>query len=160
MRGGFLPPAILCAVLGLVLAFLPLRRALPAAGLSGAVALAAFTIDPPAEWMDALFVGCWLSVIASALLVVRPERWPAALFFAAAVNAGLWAGAVTSVAGRGRDLAIALPCLLLLGPGRLVVARGWDIALKVLASWLTAVAILATMVSLTPTPGYTSDHME
>lgn len=160
MRGGFLPPAILCAALGLALAFLPLRRALIAAALMAAVAIAVFTIGVPAAWIEPIFIGCWLSAIACALLLLRPAQWPMTLSFAAAVNAGLWAGAVTSVAGRERDLVIALLCVLLLVPGSAIVARGWGIGLKVLGSWLTAVAILATMVSLTPTPGYEPDHME
>ena len=50
--------------------------------------------------------------------------------------------------------------VLLFAVGRPIVLRGWSIGLKVLASWLAAVAILATMVSLTPTPGYKPDHME
>ena len=160
MRGGFLPPAILIAAFGILLAFVPMRRALLAAALMAMVALAVFAIGMPAAWIEPIFIACWLSVIACALLLVRPEQWSASLIFVVAVNAGLWAGAVTSVAGGASDLAIALPCVLLLLPGRLVVKRGWGIGPKVLASWLTAVAILATMVSLTPTPGYVSDHME
>ncbi|MEO6359189.1 MAG: hypothetical protein ABIO43_01270 [Sphingomicrobium sp.] len=160
MRGGFLPPAILCAALGLALAFVPFRRALIAAAVMAVVILAIFAAGVPTAWIEVIFVGCWLSVIACALLLIRPQHLPPALYFVAAANAGLWAGAVTSVAGHGWDLAIALPCVLLFVPGRWIVARGWGIGLKVLASWLTAVAILATMVSLTPTPGYESDHME
>ncbi|MDP9086696.1 MAG: hypothetical protein M3N02_08030 [Pseudomonadota bacterium] len=160
MRGGFLPPSILIAALGLALAFIPMRRALIAAGLMILVAFAARWSGPPARWIEPIFVGCWLSVIATAGLVHRPQRLPPALFLAAAANAGLWAGLVTSVAGQGRDLAIALSCVLLLLVGRPIVKRGWGIGVKVVASWLTAVAILATMVSLTPTPGYVQDHME
>ena len=160
MRGGFLPPAILCAALGLALAFIPLRQALLAAGLLVAIALLAWALGPPKAWIEPIFVGCWLSVIATAVLVHRPAALPDAVFAIAAANAGLWSGAVTAVAGAGRDLAIALPCVLLLAVGRPIVVRGWGIGLKVLASWLTAVAILATMVSLTPTPGYKPDHME
>ena len=160
MRGGALPPAILCAALGLVLAFVPLRHALVAAAITAAVAIAVFAVGLPAEWIESLFVGCWVSVIACAMLLFQPERWPSGLFLAAAANAGLWAGAVTAVAGGWTDLAVALPFVLLLVPGRQIVARGWAIALKVFASWLTAVAILATMVALTPTPGYVMDHME
>lgn len=160
MRGGFLPPAILIAALGLALAFIPLRRALIAAGVMVMVALAAWWSTPPAGWVEAIFVGCWLSVIATAGLVHRPLRLAPALFLFAGANAGLWAGLVTSVAGKTRDLAIALPCVLLLLVGRPIVKRGWGIGIKVVASWLTAVSILATMVSLTPTPGYKQDHME
>ncbi len=160
MRGGFLPPAILIAALGLALAFVPLRRALIAAGLMVVVILIAWWSGPSARWIEPIFVGCWLSVIATAGLVHRPATLPPAVFFAAAANVGLWAGLVTSVAGKGRDLAIAVPCVLLMFVGRPIVVRGWGIGVKVVASWLTAVAILATMVSLTPTPGYVQDHME
>lgn len=160
VRGGFLPPAILIAALGVALAFIPLRRAFIAASAMVIVALAVWWIGLPAHWLEPVFVGCWLSVIATAALVHRPRNLPPALFVAAGVNAGFWAGAVTAVAGKASDLAIALPCVLLLIIGRPIVLRGWGIGVKVLASWLTAVAILATMVSLTPTPGYKPDHME
>lgn len=160
MRGGFLPPAILCAALGIALAFIPIRRASLAALLLVVAAILVRSLGPPERWIEPIFVGCWLSVIGNALLVHRPERLPSALFLAAAVNAGAWAGAVVAVSGERRDLMIALPLVLLFVPGRGIVVRGWSIGLKVLASWLTAVAILATMVSLTPTPGYKPDHME
>ena len=160
LRGGFLPPAILCAALGIALAFIPLRRALSAAVLLVLVAMLTRSVEPPQRWIEPIFVGCWLSVIANTLLVHRPERVPSSLFFVAAINAGAWAGAVTAVSGARRDLAIALPLVLLFVPGREIINRGWSIGLKVVASWLAAVAILATMVSLTPTPGYKPDHME
>jgi len=131
-----------------------------AAALMVGIALVTFVVGLSPALIEPIFVGCWLSVIGCALLLLRPSEWPVTFFFAAAANVGLWTGAVTSVAGRERDLAIALPCVLLFLPGRPIVVRGWGIALKVLASWLTAVAILATMVSLTPMPGYVSDHME
>lgn len=160
MRGGFLPPAILMATLGLVLAFIPLRRAMLAAAIAAGVALIAWLAGPSVRWIEPIFVGCWLSVIATAALVHRPLALPPAIFPAAAANAGLWAGLVTAVAGKGVDLVIALPCVLIFLAAHLIVTRGWGIAPKVFASWLTAVAILATMVSLTPTPGYKQDHME
>lgn len=160
MRGGFLPPAILCAALGIALAFIPLRRASLAALLLVVIATLIWLLGPPERWIEPIFVGCWLSVIANVLLVHRPERLPSAPFFLAAANAGIWAGAVVAVSGERLDLGIALPLVLLFAPGRVIVLRGWSIGLKVLASWLAAVAILATMVSLTPTPGYKPDHME
>lgn len=160
MRGGFLPPAILCAALGIALAFIPVRRASLAALLLFVFAICVWLLGPPTGWIEPIFVGCWLSVIVNVLLVHRPERLPAAIFFIAAVNSGVWAGAVTAVSGERGDLMIALPLVLLFVVGRPIVLRGWSISLKVLASWLAAVAILATMVSLTPTPGYKPDHME
>lgn len=160
MRGGFLPPAILCAALGAALAFVSLRQALLASLLMAVVAVAVWLLRPPVAWIEPIYVGCWLSVILNSLLAYRPQTLPRTAFAAAAGNTGFWAGAVTAVSGQGRDLAIALPCVLLLIPGHPIVRRGWGIGLKVLASWMTAVAILATMVSLTPTPGYEPDHME
>lgn len=160
MRGGFLPPAILCCAIGLVLAFLGWRKALLGAGLLAAVAITVFLIGPDAAWIEIIFLGCWLSVIGSALLLVRHARLNHNLVFAAALNAGLWVGAVSSVAGDANALRISLPIVLVSLPGSAIVARGWEISVKVLASWLTAVAILATMLSLTPTPGYVPDHME
>ena len=160
MRGGFLPPGILCAALGLALAFIPLRRALLAALLLVGVAVSVWWLGPPVRWIEPIYICCWLSVIANALMTYAPARMPSGSQLAAAVNTGVWAGAVTAVSGHGRDLAVALPAVLLFLPGRLVVARGWSIGVKVLASWLTAVAILATMVSMVPTPGYEPDHME
>lgn len=160
MRGGFLPPGILCAALGLALAFIPLRRALFGMALVVGVALLIWWLGPPVSWIEPIYIGCWLSVIANALMTYAPARMPPGSQLVAAVNTGVWAGAVTAVSGHGRDLAIALPVVLLFLPGHAIVARGWSISLKVLASWLTAVAILATMVSMVPTPGYEPDHME
>lgn len=160
MRGGFLPPAILCCTLGLLLAFLGWRRALIGAGLMMVTAIAVFLAGPDAVWVEAIFLGCWLSVIGCALLLVRPAQLSHWLAFAASLNAGVWVGAVSAVAGDLRALGISLPFVLVCMPGSVIVARGWEISVKVLASWLTAVAILATMLSLTPTPGYVPDHME
>lgn len=160
MRGGFLPPAILCAVLGLVLAFVATRRAAAAALLMAAIAIATYAAHPPVTWIEPIYVGCWLSVIGTTALMIRREPLPGRSAFAIAANDGLWIGAVTAVSGKTSDLAIALPAVLIFLPGHPIVRRGWSISLKVLGSWLTAVAILATMVSLTPTPGYKPDHME
>lgn len=160
MRGGFLPPAILCCALGLMLAFFGWRRAIIGACLMAVTAIAAFLAGPDAAWVEAIFFGCWLSVIGCALMLVRPGHLSVWLVFAAALNAGVWVGAVSSVAGDLRALGISLPFVLVCIPGSAIVARGWEIGVKVLASWLTAVAILATMLSLTPTPGYVPDHME
>lgn len=78
-----------------------------------------------------------------------------------AVNSGIWAGAVISVAGRKSDLLLALPCTLTLLPGAWLVRRGGRIAVKVASSWLIAIAILAATLQFLPvTPGYLPDHME
>ncbi|MBC7506267.1 MAG: hypothetical protein H7267_11170 [Sandarakinorhabdus sp.] len=77
-----------------------------------------------------------------------------------AANTGLWAGAVTAIAGTPQDLARALPVALLAWPAGWLVTHRAGIAVKVLASWLIAVAILVAALPIVPTPGYMQDHME
>ena len=77
----------------------------------------------------------------------------------AGLNAGVWSGLLIGRAGRPLDLAIAAPALLLLLPATWLVQRRWTIALKVAASWLIAIAVLASVLPLIPTPGYAPDHM-
>ena len=161
MRGGALPPALLCAALGFALAFAPRRALLPclAALVAPAVLVAFLPIEP--GWKEVAFMGCWISVIVAALSVHLPHglgRWPALIL---ALNTGVWAGAVIAVAGAPLDLAKSLPWVLLCLPGAWLVASGRPIFLKVAASWLIAVAILvASLPVITPTPGYVPDHMD
>lgn len=160
MRGGFLPPGMLCLALGLALAFVPLRLAVQCALLLVVAAVGVWTLAPPASLIEAVFIGCWVSVIATAATTYLPRPLPRLVAYGVSLNAGLWAGAVVAVAGVGRDLVLALPLVVVFVLGRQMVTRGWSIALKVVASWLIAVATLAAMLPLTPTPGYVPDHME
>lgn len=55
----------------------------------------------------------------------------------------------------------ALPCVLVVLPAAWVVGRRQRIAIKVLSSWLIAVAVLAATLQFLPmTPGYLPDHMD
>lgn len=160
MRGGFLPPALLCAALGLALAFVPRRTAIIATGLLAFTSLAVWGLGIPERLTEAVFLGCWASVIGTAALVYVSWDGRRAVFaYAAAVNAGLWSGAVIALSGSDRDL-FALLCVILFVAGRPIVRRGWDVGLQVCASWLIAVATLAAMLPLIATPGYVPDHME
>ena len=161
MRGGALPPALLAAALGFALAFAPRRAIAPgvAVFVGGAAAFSLARIDP--AWTDAIFYGCWASVILTALSVHLPKTLELRAGVLLAANAGLWAGAVIAAAGTPFDLAKALPWVLLCLPARLLVSRRMGIAIKVVASWLVAVSVLgAALPTLTPTPGYVGDHME
>lgn len=160
MRGGVFPPAMLCLALGLALAFLPRRVALTAALVGVVVALAAWSLLPKALPVEPVFLGCWASVIVTAASTYLPKVVPAFAGYALGANAGLWVGAVVAVAGTQRDLFLALPFVLACTIGWPLVARGWGVAIKVCASWLIAIATLAAMLPLTPTPGYVPDHME
>ena len=160
MRDGALPAALLCAALGLLLAYAPRKALAPAALALVIFALVVFAVGIPVRWEEAAFFGCWASIVVMAASIhIRGGpgfAWPVVL----AANAGVWAGAVLSVAGRSTDLAIALPWILLVVPALWVRKTRIGLAIKIIASWLGAVAILAAAIPLTPTPGYAPDHRE
>ena len=161
MRGGALPPALLIAAFALALAFAP-RKIFVTAMIAMAIPAVLISFVPVGhQWADPLFFGCWVSVLACALVVHLPGGVGPRLAIVLALDAGFWAGAVIAVAGKPPDLLIALPCVLLAFPGAWLVAKKWQIAVKVLASWLIAVALLVgTLQITTPTPGYVPDHMD
>lgn len=161
MRDALLPAALLCTALGLMLAFVPRRTALIAPGVLALVALASWALGVPEQFTGTAFLGCWVSVLATAALVYLPsEKQRPVLTYAAAANAGLWTGVLVSSSGSAQDLSALLLCVAIVPAGQLVVRRGWDMALKVAASWLIAVATLSAMLTLVPAPGYAPDHME
>lgn len=161
MRGGALPPALLFAALGLALAFAPRRMIAWTVGLAALAALGASFLRIANAWEDPIFLGCWLSVALAAASVHLPGGVGAAWAAILALNSGLWAGAVIAAAGRPLDLAIAAPAMLLCVPGAWLVASGRGIAVKVAASWLIAVGVLALCLQFAPTtPGYKPDHMD
>lgn len=165
MRGGALPPALLCAALGLALAFAP-RKAVPGSllalvAVAAAVVFLAPRIGSLVAWQEPVFIGCWTSIVLAAAAVHLPRGVGPRLALALAVNSGLWAGAVIAVGGARLDLLKALPWSLLALPGGWVVARRRGVVLKVMASWLIAVAVLAAALpATTRTPGYKPDHMD
>ena len=68
---------------------------------------------------------------------------------------------VIALAGAPIDLLASLPLALLCLPGAWLVSRRGSIAVKVAASWLIAVALLAISLQMAPvTPGYRPDHMD
>ena len=160
MRGGALPPALLCAALAFALAFAPRRAVVPALVVVAVIAMAFASLPLRSAWTEAIFIGCWVGVVATAAAVHLPSGPGRALAVVLATNAGIWAGATVAVAGAPADLARALPVALLVFPARWLVAHRGAIAVKVVASWLIAVAILAGTLPIVPTPGYVADHME
>jgi hypothetical protein len=161
MRGGVVPPALLFVALGLALAFAP-RSAWAPSLLALFATLGALTFLPvPQVWLEGVFLGCWISVIATAASVhlVRGLSPRAAL--ALSLNAGVWASAVVCLSGSRLDLLKALPWVLIVLPASWVVGRHSSIPVKVVSSWVIAVAVLAATLQLLPvTPGYLPDHME
>jgi hypothetical protein len=115
----------------------------------------------PPVWLEAIFLGCWISVIATAASVhVHRGLLPFAAL-ALSLNAGVWASAVVTLSGSRLDLLKALPCVLIFLPASWIARRYHSIPVKVVSSWVIAVAVLAATLQLLPvTPGYLPDHME
>ncbi len=159
MNGGLVPMLLLALTLGLVLGFTTLR--------SLAIALILFLISgfvghaiPVLLPLEGVFVGLFISVIATASLVYLPIRKGRGLVIALAINAGLWSGACAASTSTTAGLAIGMLPALAAIPAHWIVRRRFDIVIKVVASWMIAISALSLFVSLVPTPGYKPDHME
>ncbi len=160
MNGGIIPSLLLCATIGLLLSFTTGRVAWFAVAGMAATAVVFALLTMPQSAATTIFVGIWSTIIAAAVLTYFPpavaQRW--ALPLAVAAGAGI--GSLATLSGRKSDLMLALPISLLFVPGRWAVARGYGLGHKIAASWMIAIAMLSTFVSMTPTPGYQPDHME
>lgn len=160
MNSGILPLLLICATLGLSLALAPQRDAWLGVAAMAASALLLSLMPLSPSLSDTIFIGLWLSIIATAALTYLPRRFADRLTIAAGLNAGAWAGALAAVSDKRGELIIALVLALLFIPARWFTLRGYHIVIKVIASWMIAVASLSMFVSLIPTPGYKPDHME
>jgi hypothetical protein len=161
VRGGDLCAALLCAALGLALAFLPRRAWVLNVALLGVCATAVVFASVPQSWIDGIFMGCWISIVATAAAVHVPKGLSTPAAAALSVNAGIWVGAVTALSGPRSGLLKTVPCVLALLPAAFFIGRRAPIVVKVVASWLVAVAVLAGTLQLLPvTPGYLPDHLE
>lgn len=160
MNGGIVPSLVLCATIGLLLSSTSPRVAWSGVACLVASSVIASLLTLQAGLMNAIFIGLWLSIILTAALTYLPSdvarRWAIPL----ATVDGIWVGTLASSSGRKSDLVFALPASLLFLAGRWIVARGYGLGVKIVASWMIAIASLSLFVSLTPTPGYTPDHME
>ena len=104
------------------------------------------------------FPAAWAIISAASLaamlgsLPIRPVR----ITIAAA------AGLVTGLLTTGWPMLVVLVALPMTGMlARFAVARDWPLAVKVVAGWLLATAMLnATLTVLPVTPGYVPDHLE
>lgn len=160
MNGGIVPSILLCATLGLLLSFTIGRVAWFAVVAMTAAAAVFAMLTMPESRTAAIFVSIWATIIAAAAVTYFPPAVAQRLALPVAVAAGMGVGSLASLSGRKSDLMLALPISLLFVPGRWVIARGYGLGPKVVASWMIAIAMLSTFVSLTPTPGYQPDHME
>lgn len=161
MRGGAAPPSLLAAALGLCLGFAPRgSRAIGLVLFAGTATTVSF-VRLPGGALEGVFAACWASVILTAASVHAGSILGKAPALFLAVNAGIWTGAVIGMAGAPGDLLKALPWVLVAYPAiRIAPTRG-AIALKIISSWLIAVAALAALLPFLPvTPGYLPDHLD
>jgi hypothetical protein len=154
MRGGVLPPSLLFAAMGLALSFAPVKVRMPAIAIVAVLSLATQLYPFAAGFEEPIFLACWVSVIITAACVHLPSGISTLLALSLASATGLAAGAVSAIAGTQVDLVMALPWLLLVVPGGWLVSRGRSTIIKIFASWLIAIGLLAAALPLTPTPGY------
>jgi hypothetical protein len=160
MNAGFLPLALLCAALGLALAKTPWKIAAIALAALVASALLSTAVIPTAGWETPALLGLWISAGLTAALAYLPRGIGGVFSVLAGGNAGLWVGVVAHSAGGGAGIASALPLALLFLPAAWLLQKELGAAVKIAASWIVAVSILAGMVAVSPTPGYAPDHMQ
>lgn len=161
MRGAALPAALALAALACLLAFVPPRLRWVAIAIAVVLTLAVSRLTIPLGWHDGAFTLCWAVVIATALGVHLPDRMRGrATVFPFAVASGCAGGLVLAAEGASIDLVRALPAILLVVPFAFARDRGLGIGVKVVSSWLVAIAILAMVLPMVGMPGYVPDHME
>ena len=161
MRGVVLPLALLFSATGLMLGCVP--RAVRASStllLLATVAAGSF-VEIPRLALEGVYLGCWISVVviaASVHVVSRLDAWAPLLLSA---NAGAIASGVAAVSDARIAVLRALPCVLLLLPASYLAGRNALIPVKIVSSWIIAIALLAATLQLQPvTPGYLPDHLE
>ncbi len=153
--------ALLCGATGLALSRLPRSSdAWRGLALLIASALLASMLPISQQYETLAFTGLWLSVAATAAFAIFPRVPTMRLEFPLAINAGVWAGGLAAVSSTKAGLALAFPFGLVFMLGQWLGRNGYGVAVKVLASWVIAIAMLAFFVTLIPTAGYEADHME
>jgi hypothetical protein len=155
-----LAASVLCAAIGLALAFSASTRALSlglAAAAAGVIG-GAFT-EPGPELRTWIGSAGWVLVLVSALCVHLPRRLGVAAALPLGLVGGGLAGSITGGGGEWKALAQALPWTLLAIPGAWLVARRRGLIVKIVLSWLGAAAALSLGLNMTPTLGFEPDHM-
>jgi hypothetical protein len=147
--------------LGIALAFSPRRAWALNIALLLLSATAVVFASVPHGCVEGVFLGCWMSVATTAAAVHAPTGLNTRGAVVLSINAGFWAGAMIALSGQRLNLVKTLPCVLVLLPAAFIIGRRAPIVVKVVASWLVAVAILAgTLQLLSVTPGYLPDHLD
>jgi hypothetical protein len=156
-----LPSALVCASLGLALTYAAPKARIMAILCLVSSAFAAWALAPlMIRTGSAPFLASWacVGIAVSIVLLAREISTLTALLLATGI--GVCAGVVVAMAGQPSDLFKALVLVLLMLPGTWLLAKGHQVVLKVMGSWLTAIAILSAALLFTPTAGYEPDHLE
>lgn len=160
MRDGALPAIALCLVFGMMLTYAPGKATLWGIAAGTLVAIVVSAVALPLEWRAQIVLACWAGTILAAAGVYLARPIPAWLAVFAAVAAGLLTGLLTGEVGRPGVLAAALPCMLIRFPAIWLVRSRRAIVLKVLTSWIVAVAILSAGLTVATGANAGSDHLE
>lgn len=160
--GGPVAAGLLLAVVAFALAFVGRRWALGGIAICALACVVAILLvrGSVPNWV---FAGCWSSLIVTAVLVYFPQalqRWPG-LALLLATNGGVWAALVVATQAPAMAALPILGTLALVIPAGLFVSLGWALAVRVVTSWLLAVALLVGAIPyLVVHPGYVADHRE
>jgi len=161
MRDGITPCVLLFAAFGLALAFAPRSAWLPSLGALLSMLAAPSIVSSGRGWLDAAFLGCWISVIIIAGTVQLFRKLPSWAALLLSIDAGAWASAVTSLTDSRLQVLAASPCVLIAWPAVWMTRRYGPIPIRVASSWLIAIAALSGFLQFLPvTPGYLPDHLE
>ncbi len=160
MNAGILPLLLLGVTLGLALSVAPRTTALRAWLAAVVTASVMALVGGSAEHVLVLQLGLLISIVVTAGLVYLPPDWVARALLLVGINAGIWLGLVASAGQMRYIVPVAMVVALILIPAQEVGIRGAAIAVKVVASWMIAIGVLAICVTMIPTPGYEEDHME
>lgn len=160
MRNAALPAALVAASLGLALASASWRTLVMSVAVFVAAGTA-FALLPTWAPEDIAFFACFAIVLLCGVAVVRSEPIVSHRHVVLAAASGVSTGTAIATSGMPRDLIMTALPVLLAFPAHLVVELRKGIVLKVFASWLAAVSILAATLIVAPiTPGYAPDHIE
>lgn len=160
MNSGLLPQMLISATIALMLSLVSWRIAIVSGVVFVMASVAMLFVPLSPQFADAALIGLWLTMIVTALMVYLPTAHWTRLALPMSLNAGIWTGACAVLAGHHGGLLLGLLPLFILIPARLIVARNFTMIIKVVASWMIAIATLSAFVSLVPTPGYKPDHMQ
>jgi len=146
MRGAVLPPALLCVALGLGLASARGQTAVLGLAVLVLTASAVALMPVPESWSDVAFLGCWMSIIASAAIVYAPRILQDRAALAFSLNAGVWTGALIALAPSKVGLLAALPFSLCIAVGGMVWAWLYHRTHTIYSSWISHLVIDAAIM--------------